>query len=329
MSRVQNDQARRFYQNTALRLMSELGVSDVEKLPDEAAFWERVDRETKEWATHSNASGDAAAQRRLAKFEAVVQMKLPGGPQLNQPPLSDQVKRVCTDSQKGIVHDVPVIVGLGDLTALKLDALCVPAWGPGLRDGTISSSHPVASGGMSGSVQRAGGREGIIAADEYMKKNFVGWGDSVPTKSGAPNWPVLFNVTTCGTDMTGIPVGEMQVVYDATVAMLHQAMDLGHRSLGVPLLGVGVSGNLTAEQSAQAILKAVYDVARARGANDNPVPSIALIAFGKDSDYRDIERVLVSGSYRDASLNSEGARESTLEDLAVRRFGTGTEVRYF
>ena len=143
----------------------------------------------------------------------------------------------------GNIGDVTVKVASGDLTTVKADAYLVPEF-----------NSCVSEGGVGGAIWRNGGSKGLDAYEQIIKtQGKQEFGTVHITESGGGNSSKLIHAVTVGSGAEN----EFEVVQKAVYNALKSAEEQGLSSVAMPALGTGIIGNLTNEQSAQAMMSAI------------------------------------------------------------------------
>jgi len=167
------------------------------------------------------------------------------------------------------IGSVGVQLGLGDMTEAKTDAFIVPQFQRGPSEG-----------GVGGAICRAGGQLGVI--DEYegiVRKagGTVEFGKAFVTPSHGGNSEKLIHVVSVGSGVEREYTVVNQAIYNALTA----AKEANIKSIVAPVLGTGIIGALTDEQSAKAMFSAVRKFDR-----DNPGSGIqtTFVAYGNPNN---------------------------------------------
>ena len=179
---------------------------------------------------------------------------------------------------KASIGNVDVTVAGGDMTLIKADAFVVPEF-----NGSASL------GGVGSAVSRRGASAGMKAYDDYISQNGkLNTGDIVMTESGGGNSNYLIHAATVDTT----PDNAFDVVQNAVYNALKTASAQGIKSIAIPAMSTGFIGNLTDEQSAQAILSAVNKFANEGGQMD-----VSVVVYSRGQSLTDFNSVLASKSY--------------------------------
>jgi len=198
--------------------------------------------------------------------------------------------RLFVDQLK-YIGSVAVNVGLGDMTEAKTDAYIVPQF-----------DDCPSEGGVGGAVCRAGAQLGVV--DEYegiIRKagGRVEFGKAFVTPAHGGKTDKLIHVVSVGSDRER----EYNVVHESIYNGLVAAKAAGIKTIVAPVLGTGIIGQLTDEQSAKAMLSAVRRFDRG---NPDAGMKVTFVAYGNPQNtnhptFRTLQSVLALGTYEDAS----------------------------
>jgi O-acetyl-ADP-ribose deacetylase (regulator of RNase III) len=194
--------------------------------------------------------------------------------------------RLHTEKSKDI-GSVVVHLGLGDMTEATVDAYIVPQFQEGPSEG-----------GVGGAICRAGGQLGVI--DEYegiVQKagGSVEFGKAFVTSSHGGNSRQLIHVASVGSGIER----EYNVVNSSIYNALVGAKAANINSIVSPVLGTGIIGALTDDQSARAMLSAVR---RFDAENPGSGIQITFVAYGNPQNknhptFQALKRVLAEEEY--------------------------------
>ncbi len=137
----------------------------------------------------------------------------------------------------------------------------------------------VSYGGVGGAVLRAGGQRGLEALEPLIKS--MRFGDAVVTEAGNAKVGKLIQVVSVGSEKDE----EYGVVKQAVKRALEVAEEAGIETVVFPALGTGIIGQLTATQSAHAMLSAV------REHQGTKVKQIMVVLYRNDAAYHEFIRV--------------------------------------
>ncbi len=156
------------------------------------------------------------------------------------------------------IENIDIVVKNGNIATEKADCIVVPQF-----DSCASY------GGVGYAIEAAGMIAGLDAYDKAAQKKPFKFGDMMITESGKPGVK-LAHVATAGADKKEQPVAVVKAIFSTLVSANGQKL----QHVATPELGTGIIGNLTQEQSAQAIFNAVYEFAKA-----NPKASIKQVSL--------------------------------------------------
>lgn len=128
----------------------------------------------------------------------------------------------------------------GNLVALDVDAIMVPEF-----------DSQASFGGVGGAVIRSGAKAGMDEFNDLAAKNGFNYGQALLTKSGGGKAEYLLHLVTVGSP------DEFAFVQKAVCEALKLADEAGVHTIACPLVGSGIIGSLTPEQSAKAVFSAV------------------------------------------------------------------------
>jgi O-acetyl-ADP-ribose deacetylase (regulator of RNase III) len=174
----------------------------------------------------------------------------------------------------------------GDMTRVPADAYVVPHFRSKFRDGHLLSG--VSMGGVGGAIIRAGAEAGLRKYDDliYAAGREQVWGEAMITESGGGKSRMLVNVVRVGSEVDE----EFAVVQQAVFTALMQSSLQGIDTIVFPLMGTGVIGQLTATQSAKAMLSAL---AQFRSIFPDSFPrQIAIAIYGNPEAFTAVSKVL-------------------------------------
>jgi O-acetyl-ADP-ribose deacetylase (regulator of RNase III) len=189
------------------------------------------------------------------------------------------------------IGSVVINLGLGDMTEAKAGAYIVPQF-----DSCASE------GGVGAAICRAGGQLGVIDEYEGILRKVGGtleFGLAFVTPSHGGNADRLIHVVSVGSGRER----EYNVVHEAIYNALMAAKDAGIKSVICPLLGTGIIGALTDEQSAKAMFSAIRRFDR-----ESPASGIEMtfVAYANPANknhptFRTLQTVLTDQGYEGAS----------------------------
>ena len=138
---------------------------------------------------------------------------------------------------------IQINIELGDMTEKKADAYVVPHFNNG-------ASYD----GVGGAVFERGGQDGINAFDSQLRAlGQAEFGSVFSTQSGGGNAPHLLNVVSLGSGAKN----EARIITLAMYNALVAAYNMGLKTIAAPALGTGDAGQLTAEESARAMMEGI------------------------------------------------------------------------
>lgn len=193
---------------------------------------------------------------------------------------------------------IDIQVQLGDMTRLGADAYMVPEF-----------RGEASFGGVGGAIARGGAEAGLNAYDEHIRRaGVIEFGQALVTESGGGMSRFLIHAVTVGSGAES----EMNVVRQAMLNGLLAADQAGIRTVAAPTFGTGIIGQLTFQQSAQAMLAGVSDYVQQ--STQRSVQKITIVIFGRGGEaekvaqmYRNTARQIGMGS--DVNTNETGRRE--------------------
>ncbi len=192
---------------------------------------------------------------------------------------------------KGDIAGNEVKIVMGDLTRAKVDALVAPEFAGG-----------ASFGGVGGAIARSGASAGLEKYDEIVnKKGEQKFGTVILTDSGGPGAPYLLHSVTVASGREK----EFSTIQTAFYRALHTAQTAGLKSIASPALGTGIIGDLTDEQSAQAMMSAIQ---RYRQDGGRPI-SVEFYIYGDPRAFAAFQNVLSSQSYAASNPKQSGGRE--------------------
>jgi O-acetyl-ADP-ribose deacetylase (regulator of RNase III) len=183
----------------------------------------------------------------------------------------------------GRIGNTSVQVSLGDMTQVKADAYLVPEF-----DSCVSL------GGVGGAVYRGGAVSGMNAYENHLKSNGGSqpFGAAIVTPSGGGNSKHLIHVVSVGSDRQE----EFKTVQTSVYNALKAAAGKGIKTVVAPALGTGIIGQLTSEQSAQAMLSGIQKFAVEVGDQNQ----VQIVIYGDKRAQETFGRVLSSGTFSHA-----------------------------
>jgi O-acetyl-ADP-ribose deacetylase (regulator of RNase III) len=189
------------------------------------------------------------------------------------------------------IGSVTANVGLGDLTEAKADAYIVPQF-----------NSCASEGGVGAAICRAGAQLGVIDEYEGIVRNAGGtveFGKAFVTAAHGGNTEKLIHVVSVGSGHEREYKVVHQAIYNALVAAKAAAI----KSIVCPVLGTGIIGALTDEQSAKAMLSAVQRFDRD---NRDSGIQVTFVAYGNPQNtnhptFRTLKNVLTQETYKGAS----------------------------
>lgn len=195
------------------------------------------------------------------------------------------------------IGSVTVNVELGNMTAKKADAYIVPQF-----------NSSASWGGVGGAVARAGASGGLQDYQDYLDKSGTQpFGQVVVTPAHGGNAKTLLHVVSVASEKEN----EFETVRTSIYNTLKTAEKEGIKTIGAPLLGTGIIGELTNEQSAKAMLSAIKSYAEEGG---KPL-EISFIIFDRNADaqqaFTAFRSVIETGAYKNVE-NEVGGREIDL-----------------
>lgn len=129
----------------------------------------------------------------------------------------------------------------GDICDFEGDAIVNPA-----------NTRGTMGGGVALAIKRRGGEE---IEREVRARSPIPIGSAIATTAGKLRCKAVIHAPTVV--LPGGPSSE-EYVYLATLAAIRLAMDMGYRSVALPLMGAGVGG-LSPELSARAMMRAMQE----------------------------------------------------------------------
>lgn len=187
---------------------------------------------------------------------------------------------------------VAVKLGIGDMTEAKADAYVVPQF-----------KNCSSEGGVAASIGRAGAHLGIADEYEAIVRNGGGtlkFGAAFVTPSHGGKTSSLIHVVSVASG----PEKEFNVVNQAVYNALTSASIAGLKQIVCPILGTGIIGALTDEQSAKAMLSGANRFAMR---NPDAEIEITFVVYGNPASLAQnptvaaLKRALVSKSYLEAT----------------------------
>lgn len=177
----------------------------------------------------------------------------------------------------------------GNIATMVVDAIVVPEF-----DSCASY------GGVGGAISRAGAKLGLDKYNQIAQSSPLSYGDALITPSYGGTSKYLLHVATVGSSKEEA----FAVTYKAVYKALQLAKEANIKTIAVPAIGNGIIGNLTIEQSAKAIFKAVADFSE----KYQHILEIVMVIYGSSEDARPAQAVLDSQSYLRAE-NEIGQKE--------------------
>lgn len=177
---------------------------------------------------------------------------------------------------------IKVKIVRGDVTEQSADCIVVPEF-----------CNCACYTGIGNSCVRLGMRAGMKAYDQYVTSRPFNFGDAFLTYGGRDHI-LLGHVATIGVKQDE----QFATVYKAMYNIIRDCNQIPYvscKSIAVPELGMGMTGHLTQEQSARAIIGAVDAFSRVCGATI--VEEVILCVYHESTE--PAEKVLAEGSYRD------------------------------
>lgn len=189
------------------------------------------------------------------------------------------------------IGGVEITLGLGDLTAAGAEAYIVPQF-----------EDCASEGGVGGAIARSGASRGVIREYEALLAKANGslpFGFASVTPSHGGNAQRLIHVVSVGSG----DKREFNTVATAIFNALVAAYGAGIKSIAAPMLGTGIIGSLTDEQSARAMMSAV---ARFDREYPNADMRLTFVAYGNPADtghpaFRALKSVLENAEYEGVS----------------------------
>jgi O-acetyl-ADP-ribose deacetylase (regulator of RNase III) len=180
---------------------------------------------------------------------------------------------------------------LGDITESKVDALIVPQF-----------TNDVSYGGVGGAVARSGALAGMQEYDRFIQQNGrQNYGTVLLSPSGSPKFSHLLHVVSVGSGEDK----EFSTVQNGFFNALKLAEAHGLKSIAAPALGTGIIGDLTAKQSAEAMMSSL----KAYGETGGKPMGVEFVIYGDRSAFTDFVQVMNSGSYNEVNRHQTGERE--------------------
>lgn len=177
---------------------------------------------------------------------------------------------------------IKVRIVRGDVTEQHADCIVVPEF-----------CNCACYRGIGGVCANRGLRAGMEAYDRHVTANPLYFGDAFLTYGGRNNL-LLGHVATIGAKKDE----QFATVYKAMYNIIRDCNQMPYtscQSIAVPELGIGVTGHLTQEQSARAIIGAVDAFSRVCGATI--IKEVILCIYHTSTE--PANKVLAEGSYRD------------------------------
>lgn len=194
----------------------------------------------------------------------------------------------------GKISGNDVCVKMGDITQSCVDAIVVPEFKGG-----------ASYGGVGGSVARSGAIAGMQAYDTLVDDmGPQSFGTVLLTDSGGGKASKLLHIVSVGSGKDE----EFNTIKTGFFNALEVAARNKVNSIAVPALGTGIIGQLTGEQSAQAMMSALKDYSEDGG----PQITIEFVIYGDHQSYTEFADVLTSGSYATANNKQAGRRRMDL-----------------
>jgi len=160
------------------------------------------------------------------------------------------------------VAGVPARVISGDMTALKVDALVIPAF-----------PKAAARGGISAAIAQKGAGPALKAYEAMADSGKVrNHGDVAMTPSGNAQWPNLIHVAS----LAAGPGREAEVISQSVQRALETAARSGLKSVAIPIMGVSVFDSLGTDAALRAMQ---LGVARAAASSGKTLPSITFVGL--------------------------------------------------
>lgn len=185
-----------------------------------------------------------------------------------------------------------IVIALGDMTRLTgLGAWVVPHF-----------AGAVSYGGVGRAVLMAGGKTGLEALEPRIQG--MQFGDVAITDAGKADVGKLIHVISVGSNRDQ----EFGIVQTAVKNALKAAEEAGIESVVFPALGTGIIGQLTARQSAHAMLEAISQHPAEK------VKQVTVIIYGNESAYHEFVRVYQNPTER---VSTVGEKEFNAAAWAV------------
>lgn len=187
------------------------------------------------------------------------------------------------------IEYIDIIVKNGNIAAEKADCIVVPQF-----------SNCASYGGVGYAIEVAGMAAGLDEYDKIAQKRPLRYGDSMITASGKPGVK-LAHVATAGANDKEQPMAVVKSIVGTLVSANQQKL----QHIAIPEFGTGIIGNLTQEQSAQAIFNAVYEFAKANPASS--IKQVSLVIFRGST--APALKVLTDKTYVKLPANMIGSKE--------------------
>ena len=193
-----------------------------------------------------------------------------------------------------MIGTIKTKVVAGDITSFSADAYVIPQF-----------QNACSYGGVGGAVARSGGIRSLDLFQKFIDDNGrQNFGLVLLTAAGGGNAKFHLHVVSVGSSRED----EFNTIQTAFFNVLSIAEKNGVKTIIAPAMGTGIIGKLTSEQSAKAMMSAIFDFA-SQGKGDGM--EITFVIYAQDESHPACKAFsdVLNGKLYQSTQNESGEKE--------------------